>query len=336
MTADPGLEGRLAGRRIVVTGAHGAIGSHLVRRLAAAEAHVLCLDHAPGSPHGRPPAHVRTVRCDIRCPQLPDIISAHRPDTVIHLAAQVGVPASVAQPGYDADVNIRGTIAVAEATAAAGAKLVFAATCAIYGNPLRLPVTEDTSLAPISPYGLSKTAAVQYLDWFATHHRLPVTTLILGNVYGTGTPNAVIDRFVAAAASGTPTVLHGGGQPTRDFIHINDVTDAFLTACTAAPAGRINIGSGTETSIRDVHHLITGLVPHTVPAQRRPARPGDIPRMHLDVTRAATVLGWHARIDLAAGISALIHPLSADRTHRPAARRRPAVASPSTRADGRP
>jgi UDP-glucose 4-epimerase len=79
---------------------------------------------------------------------------------------------------------------------------------------------------------------VQYLDWFAAHHGLPVTTLILGNVYGTGPGNAVIDRFVAAAVTGTPSILHGSGTATRDFVHIDDVTEAFLAACTAPPAGR--------------------------------------------------------------------------------------------------
>jgi len=173
MTADPGLEGRLAGRRIVVTGEHGAIGSHLVRRLAAAEAHVLCLDHAPGSPHGRPPAHVRTVRCDIRCPQLPDIISAHRPDTVIHLAAQVGVPASVAQPGYDADVNIRGTIAVAEAMPeefygykANPAEMSFAGLMVHIANSNQFrfaQISEDKAPAPAAPKQWTKTTIIDRL-----------------------------------------------------------------------------------------------------------------------------------------------------------------------------
>lgn len=298
----------LAGRRIVVTGAHGAIGNRLVHRLAAAAAHVLCLDLVPENIDPRRPVgagSIRSLVCDIRAQHLPAVIDAHRPDTVIHLAAQVGVPASISRPDYDADVNIRGTIAVAEAAAHAGARLVFAATCAIYGHPPLLPADEDTPLTPISPYGLSKATAVQYLDWFAAHRALPVTTLILGNVYGAGTPNAVIDRFVAAAATGSPTVLHGDGRATRDFVHIDDVTDAFLAACTAPPAGRVNIGSGTEASVRDLHNLIAGLAPNAPPAQHRPPRPGDIPRMRLDVSRAASVLGWRTRTELTTGVATL-------------------------------
>lgn len=212
MTTDLSRAARLAGRRIIVTGAHGAIGNHLVHRLAAAAAHVLCLDLVPANINPCLPTgggSIRSLVCDIRAQHLPTVINAHRPDTVIHLAAQVGVPASISRPEYDADVNIRGTIAVAEAAANAGARLVFPATCAIYGHSPRLPVDEDTPLTPISPYWLSKAAAVQYLDWFAAHRDLPVTTLILGNVYGTGTPNAVIDRFVAAAPPNR--VIRSGG-----------------------------------------------------------------------------------------------------------------------------
>ena len=305
---DPDWRRRLAGRRIVITGGHGAIGSHLLRHLAAAGAHVLCLDLTPAPTHPIRPARggsVRSIACDIRSPDLATAVAAHRPDTVIHLAAQVGVPASTTHPGFDADVNIRGTIAVAEAATAARARLIFAATCAIYGHPHRLPVAEDSPLAPLSPYGLSKAAAVQYLDWFTSHCGLPVTSLVLGNVYGAGAPGAVIDRFVAATAAGAPTVLHGDGTATRDFVHIDDVAEAFLRACTAPPAGRVNIGSGTETSIRDIHALVTGLTGHTIPAQRQHVREGDIPRMRLNVTRAATVLAWRARTDLAAGVTAL-------------------------------
>ncbi|MDQ1292328.1 MAG: UDP-glucose 4-epimerase [Actinomycetota bacterium] len=303
MTDTPHWAAQLAGRRIVVTGAHGAIGTHLLHRLATTTAHVLCLDRVSATPRQHA---VPTVRCDIRSPHLTDVIAAHHPDTVIHLAAQTHVPASVTHPRHDADVNIQGTIAVAEATATVGARLLFAATCAIYGVPERLPVTENTPLAPISPYGLSKASAVHYLDWFATHHHLPVTTLILGNVYGTGTPHAVIDRFITAATTNTPAVLHNHGHTTRDFIHINDVTDAFLTACTTPPLGHVNIASGTETSIRDLHTLITHLTP-TAPPQETPTRPGDIPRMKLDITRATTLLGWHPHTDLTTGITNLLH-----------------------------
>ncbi len=160
---------------------------------------------------------------------------------------------------------------VVEAAVAAGTELlVFAGSCAIYGAVTDLPVGEDHALAPITPYRLSKAAALGYVEWLARYRGLPATSLILGNV-----------------------------------VHVDDVTDAVLSAGTGPAADRVNIGSGTETSIARVRALISEATGQAIPPVRGEALIGDIERMCLRIDRAATLLGWSPRIGLPEGIAAL-------------------------------
>lgn len=306
----PGRQARrMPGLRVLVTGGSGFIGSRVVRELCRAGTQVLSVDRCPPPQEFHPSCRAET--CDIRAARLAVLAAAFAPHIVVHLAAHVSVPESARRPAADADVNIRGTVTVAEAAAAAGAQLlVFAASCAIYGQPARLPVGEDHPLAPVTPYGLSKAAALGYAEWFARHRGLPVTSLILGNVYGPPRPapgdGGVISQFLAAAADQRAPVLHGDGRATRDFVHVDDVADAVLRACAAQPAGRVNIGSGTETSIADVQAMVSGAAGQAILPACTGARPGDIQRMCLRTDRAAALLGWSARTSLAEGIAALI------------------------------
>jgi UDP-glucose 4-epimerase len=290
---------------VLVTGGSGFIGTHVTSGLCQAGARVLSVDAR--APRRRPPAACQAVQCDIRSGDLAGIVAGFAPHAVVHLAAQVSVAESVRFPGADADVNVRGTVAVAEACAAAGTGLlVFAGSCAIYGDPNVLPVGEEHPLAPVTPYGLGKASALGYAEWFAEFRGLPVTSLILGNVYGPGQHGGVISQFLADAAAGRPCTLHGHGRATRDFVHVGDVTDAVLRACASPPAGRVNIGSGTETSIARVHELVAAAAGHAVPPVPAPARPGDIGRMSLRTSRAASLLGWAPATGLADGIAALV------------------------------
>jgi len=299
----------VAGLRVLVTGGSGFIGSRVAGELCQAGAHVLSVDRRP-PPRGFPPS-CRAEACDIRAPRLAALTAAFAPHVVVHLAAHVSVPESARRPAADADVNVRGTVTVAEAAAAAGAELlVFAASCAVYGPPAWLPVSEDHPLAPVTPYGLSKAAALGYAEWFARHRGLPVTSLILGNVYGPARrargEGGGISQSLAAAAGQRAPVLHGDGRATRDFVHVDDVADAVLRACAAPSAGRVNIGSGAETSIADVQAMVSEAADQRIPPARGDARPGDIQRMCLRTGRAAALLGWSPRISLADGIAALI------------------------------
>lgn len=310
MTSPPRFDalGReLPGRRVLVTGGSGFIGSRVVEGLCRAGAQLVSVDL--DQPPWRRPLSSRAEECDIRSARLVELVARFAPHVVVHLAAHVDVPDSVRSPGMDADVNVRGTIVVAEAAAAAGAELlVFAGSCAIYGAAAALPVGEDHPLAPITPYGLSKAAALGYAEWFARHRSLPVTSLILGNVYGPAhlpRRTGVISRFLTDAIAGRASVLHGDGRSTRDFVHVDDVTDAVLRACTAPAADRVNIGSGVETSVAQVRTLISEVTGQEIPPVRGEARIGEIERMCLLVERAARLLGWSPRIGLAEGIAAL-------------------------------
>ena len=185
---------------------------------------------------------------------------------------------------------------------------MFAGSCAIYGAVTELPVGEDHPLAPLTPYGLSKAAALGYVEWFAQHRDLPATSLILGNVYGAAHPACrgdVITRFLADATAGRASVLHGQGRATRDFVHVDDVYDAVLRACTAPAAGRVNIGSGVETSVADVRALTSEATGQAIPPMYGEAPVGAIERMCLRIDRAASLLGWSPRVGLAEGIAAL-------------------------------
>lgn len=294
----------LAGRRVLVTGGSGFIGSHVTALLCQAGARVLSVDIRP--PRRPLPAGCQFADCDIRSGGLPAVVAGFAPHAVVHLAARVSVPDSISFPGADADVNVRGTVAVAEASAAAGAGLlVFAGSCAVYGDPDVLPVGEEHPLAPVTPYGLGKAAALGYAEWFAESGGLPVTSLILGNVYGPGQHGGVISQFLADAAAGRPSALHGDGLTTRDFVHVSDVADAVLAACASPAAGRVNIGSGKETSVAAVHEMVSAAAGRAVPPVRAEARPGDIGRMSLRVSRAASLLGWVPSTGLADGIAGL-------------------------------
>lgn len=299
----------LSGRRVLVTGGSGFLGSRVVNGLCRAGAWVLSVDLT----HPREPAPVECCfeRCDIRSTRLTKVVTSFAPEVVVHLAARVDVADSLRRPVLDVDVNVRGTITVAEAAADAGAGLlVFAGSCAVYGAPEQLPVGEEHPVRPTTPYGLSKATALRYVDWFTQSRGLPTTSLILGNIYGPSVAGShrggVIGHFLADVAARRASELHGGGRSTRDFVHVDDVADAVLRACAAPAAGAVNIGSGVETSVADVYALVRAATGGAGEAVSGPPRGGDIERMCLRADRAAQRLDWRPKIALADGIAALV------------------------------
>ncbi len=307
--------------RTLVTGGAGFIGSTLVDRLLA-EGHAVDVvdDLSTGSlanlAEARAAAgHQLTVhQMDIRSPELVELMRRRRPEVVFHLAAQADVRVSVADPVFDADVNLLGTLRVLEgARSAASTRVVFAASGGtLYGepDPSELPLKESLPQRPLSPYGVSKKAAIDYLVAYRELHALEFSALALANVYGPRQdPHGeagVVAIFAERLLGDQPVTIFGDGDQTRDFVFVDDVVDAFVRAATRGGGLLCNIGTGRETSVNDLYAEMAAQAGRRPRVEQRPLRPGELLRSSLDPGRARIQLGWSAWTTLAAGTAAVL------------------------------
>ena len=286
--------------KALVTGGAGFIGSHLVDALLERGDTVAVVDDLSSGRRERVPDGVPLHVADIA--DIGPVADAERPDVVFHLAAQVDVRKSVADPAFDARVNVAGTAAVLEAARVSGARRVLLASTggALYGEDVPLPTPEDAPLAPFSPYGASKAAAETYLALYTRLFGLSTMALRFGNVYGPRQdPHGeagVIAIFAGAAVEGRTVTIYGDGTQTRDYVYVGDVVAGFLAAAGSDATGAVNIGTGVETAVLD---LVTAI---GVPAEHKPARTGEVARSCLDVERADDVLDWRAQVPLGEGL----------------------------------
>ena len=285
--------------RAVVTGGAGFIGSNLVDALLARGDEVTVIDDLSTGKREHVADAATFVEADIR--EL-DAVDA---DVVFHLAAQADVGTSVQRPVYDAEVNVLGTVRVLEAARAAGAHVVFSSTGgAIYGDVER-PAPETDPRLPVSPYGIAKLAAEEYLaGWnriFGSHHAV----LRFANVYGprqdSSLEGGVVAIFLERMAAGEPTAIFGDGEQTRDFVHVDDVVAALLAAA-EHEGGVYNVGTGEETSVNRLHELCRRVSGVEAPPRHEPARLGDARRSVLDASAAARDLGWRPAVSLEEGL----------------------------------
>ncbi|WP_066950642.1 NAD-dependent epimerase/dehydratase family protein [Microtetraspora fusca] len=296
--------------RILVTGGAGFIGSNLVDRLLADGHDVAVVDDLSSGNIRNTDAALHTM--DVRDPALVEMAEAWRPEVVCHLAAQISVRKSVADPLHDARVNVEGTLNVLEAARRSGArKVVYASSVAVYGRPAAIPVPGDAPTDPRSPYAASKLSGEVYLSAYSALHGLEYTTLVLSNVYGPRqSPEGeagVVAIFTDALLAGRPTVLYGDGSQTRDYIFVEDVVDGFARACGSAGNGRrFNLGTGVQTTDRELHMLVAAAAGAPDEPGLAPARLGDLPAMAVDPEPAREGLGWRPRTDLATGLKATV------------------------------
>ena len=296
---------------VAVTGGAGFIGSHVTAALAAAGHRVLVVDDlSTGTAANLTSAagEIDLLRADIAGPELAPALRAAEVQVICHLAAAIDVRASVADPVTDALRNVVGTVAVLQAAHLAGVgKVVFASSGgSIYGSATAPPVPESAVIAPESPYAASKAAAELWLRTFERLHGLRWTALAMANVYGPRQDPAgeagVISLFAARMLAGLPTTIYGDGSQTRDFVSVVDVAAAFLAACELPVDGRFNIGTGVETSVRELHTELAVLCGAPDEPRIEPARPGELQRSCLDPRRAETTLHWRAEVPFATGL----------------------------------
>jgi UDP-glucose 4-epimerase len=307
--------------RMLVTGGAGFIGSTLVDRLLA-EGHTVDVvdDLSTGSLANLVDAravagHQLTVhQMDVRSSELVDLMERHRPEVVFHLAAQADVRVSVADPVFDAAVNVLGTLRVLEgARRAEAGRVVFAASGGtLYGEPdvSELPLKESLPHHPLSPYGVSKKAAIDYLIAYRELHSLEFVALALANVYGPRQdPHGeagVVAIFAERLVRGQPLTVFGDGEQTRDFVYVDDVVDAFVRAVTKGGGLLCNVGTGQETSVNQLYREMAAQAGVEPVVEYRPLRPGELWRSSLDPSRATIQLGWNPWTELGAGMLAVL------------------------------
>jgi UDP-glucose 4-epimerase len=297
--------------RVLVTGGAGFIGSHLSDALLARGDEVTVVDDLSRGRPARLDDEVMLHKLSVTdAGPLAALVKQVRPELICHLAAQIDVRASVAAPADDAQTNVVGTVNVLEAARMADAQVLFCSTGgALYGRDAPIPSLEDVLPLPESPYGVAKYCAEQYVVLYNRLHECRHTILRLASVYGPRQDPAgesgVIPIFCARVLMGERPVIYGDGTQTRDYVYIGDAVGALLAAADQGRPGIWNIGTGLETSILDLAHLIGQAADCSIDPQFEPARPGELHRSALAVQRTRRDLGWTATVPLADGVRAV-------------------------------
>jgi UDP-glucose 4-epimerase len=297
-----------------VTGGAGFIGSNLVDALAGRGDEVVVVDdlstgrtsNLEDALAGGAVLHEADIRDGER---LAGLVEAAAPDVIFHLAAQIDVRRAVADPAFDAHVNVIGTINVLEAARRAGVRRIVNSSTggAIYGDAATIPTPEDHLAAPMAPYGQSKLAAEGYVGLYERLYGLSSASLRYANVYGPRQDphgeGGVVAIFCGKLTEGGAPVAFGDGRQTRDYVYVGDVVAANLAAADSDWAGACNVGTGTETSVIELAAALEALgdgAPFELTFA--PARTGEIVRSAVDPALAREVLGWEARVGLAEGL----------------------------------
>jgi len=299
--------------KALVTGGAGFIGSHLVDRLIDDDWEVLAVDdlskgHLDRLAEARRIGHVHFHQLDICSDEFRQAVRRFEPDVIHHLAAQSGVRPSVEDPLFDARVNVLGTINVLLAAAESEAqRVVFASSGgAMFGEVPGKPVTEDAPAVPDSPYGISKKIIEDYFRYFRDEAGIDYVILALGNVYGPRQDPygeaGVVAIFSHLMLEGRRPIINGDGEQARDYVYIDDVVDAFTRAGEIGGGLRLNIGTGTPTTVNELFELIAAAAGYVGAPEHGPAKAGDLARSVIDASAARAHLGWEPWTSLEAGI----------------------------------
>jgi UDP-glucose 4-epimerase len=297
--------------RILVTGGAGFIGSHVVDAYVAAGHEVAVVDNFSTGNEANLNASAHVHRLDLRDqPGVERAIATFRPDIVNHHAAQAEVPKSVADPTFDAQVNIIGGLNLLKACVDHGVKkMIFISSGgALYGEPDVIPADEDHPVRPLSPYGTSKYCFEQYLGTFHRTFGMEHTVLRYANIYGprqdfAAEEGRVIAIFASRMLAGKPLTIDGDGEQARDMLHVADVAVANIAALHRGAGGTYNISTGIPVTINELFRKLAHLTDYKLEPNFGPRRKGDVFRIAIDNARARRDLGWEPKIDLEEGLS---------------------------------
>jgi UDP-glucose 4-epimerase len=308
---------------MLVTGAAGFIGSNLVARLLEDGHRVVAVDDlSTGRLENLGPARAPHLtgrlqfdHVDVTTEAFDRLVGRMRPARIFHLAAQVDVRVSVERPLEDARLNLLGTLHVLEAARRHGVgRVVYAASIAGYGDPPpdQLPIDERVTTPPLSPYGVSKRAAGDYVLAYGATHGVEGVVLTLANVYGphqsTAGEGGVVAIFAGRMLDGAPCTVYGDGEQTRDFVFVDDVVDAFARGGSVPNAAgeRMLIGTGVATSVNELFAQCAAATDYPHEPIRAPERAGEVRHSVVDASRAREVLGWTPWTGVVDGVATTI------------------------------
>jgi UDP-glucose 4-epimerase len=258
------------------------------------------------------PASARFVLCDVTSDTAVEAVRTFRPEIINHHAAQINVRASVADPQFDAQVNILGSIRLLEAARQHGVrKFLFASSGgAGYGEQEQFPAEESHPIRPVSPYGAAKMSVELYLNYYRVQYGLEYTALRYSNVYGPRQdPHGeagVVAIFAERLLRGQMAVVNGDGEQTRDFVYVGDVVRANLAALERGDGLSVNIGTGVETNVNTVFRILRDLAGSRQEEVHGPAMQGEQRRSCLENRMASYELGWYPEVSLEEGLASTL------------------------------
>ncbi len=300
------------GMKVLVTGGAGFIGSHLVDRLIQEGNQVVVIDDLSTGKRKQVNKKAVLYKIDIRSKRIERIFRKERPLIMVHLAAQMNVRHSTEDPGFDADVNILGTLNLLEQAVKNGVrKVTFASSGgAVYGEQEVFPASEAHRTDPLSPYGISKLAGEKYLAYYANTMGLRSVALRFANVYGPRQDSegeaGVVAIFSKLMLEGGQPIINGTGKQTRDFVYVDDVVESIMATLGEDVQGTFNVGTGQETTVNECYGILKALTNCSCKDLYGAAKKGEQLRSVLDVTKLKEQFGWDPQVALPEGLKTTV------------------------------
>jgi UDP-glucose 4-epimerase len=294
--------------KIIVTGGAGFIASHITDAYIERGHEVHIIDDFSSGQEKNVNPKATVHRIDIADGQVVQLVEQIKPDALSHHAAQMDVRRSVADPTFDARINILGFINLLEGCKNVGAKKILFASSggAVYGEQEVYPASESHPTQPASPYGVSKRTGELYLSYYHQVFGMPYTALRYANVYGPRQSShgeaGVVAIFTSMLLAGKTPVINGDGKQTRDYVHVEDVVRANVAALESPYVGPINIGTGVETDVVAVYGYLCRALDLPVVENHGPAKLGEQRRSCIDNRRAGEILGWQPQVQIKEGL----------------------------------